>query len=115
MIKSFRQWRESNTQMGGANPTMTSTSTAPSLDPATNVGQARHDYKEMDPRMLMFGANLAKAFGEIEAKKPGYTRRIIGIIANGLDRFTEIPKDDITLLKNKLKLVVNQLPTGTVA
>jgi hypothetical protein len=114
MIISFQQWREGRID---EQPEAGGTANAPAsgFQVARTTGQARKEFKTMDPRMLQFGANLAHAFGEIEAEKAGYTKRIITVLANGLNRFTEIPQDEINLLKRKLIMAAQHLPSQPMA
>jgi hypothetical protein len=110
MIISFQQWREALGGVGEAGTAPVSTADS-GFRTATNTAMARKEFKTMDPRMLAFGANLAHAFGEIEAEKSGYTKRIISTIANGLNRFTEIPQEEIGVLRRKLLAAAAHLPS----
>lgn len=110
MIISFQQWREALGGVGEAGTAPVSTG-QPGFRTATNTAMARKEFKTMDPRMLAFGANLAHAFGEIEVEKGGYTKRVITTIANGLNRFTEIPQNEINILKRKLLMAAAHLPS----
>ena len=113
MIISFQQWKEGRIdELGGVGEAGAApVSTSGGFHTATNTAMARKEFKTMDQRMLTFGANLANAFGEIEAEKPGYTKRVMNTIANGLNRFTEIPQQEINILKRKLLMAAAHLPS----